>query len=133
MTTHDDVRGRENEREQDEVNRMSEEGQMDADVKNMREIFTILSDQLPKLLESVTKVLYNAQEGEKFGASVAGFYKSLKAAGMSNQEAFELTKEYMSSLSLGGLLKMVAGGAAKENGSIRAEIRKEIRKEMEED
>ena len=112
---------------------MSEEGNMDMDVQNLREIFTILSDQLPKLLESVTKVLYNAQEGEKFGASVAGFYKSLKAAGMSNQEAFELTKEYMSSLSLGGLLKMVAGGTVKNDSGIRAEIRKEIRKEMEED
>ena len=89
---------------------MAQEGNLSKDVEDMRQIFTILSEQLPRLLESVTKVLYNAQEGEKFGASVAGFYKSLKAAGMSNQEAFELTKEYMSSLSLGGLLKMVAGG-----------------------
>jgi hypothetical protein len=89
---------------------MSEERQFGKDVEDLRQIFSILSEQLPKLLESVTKVLYNAQEGEKFGASVAGFYKSLKAAGMSNQEAFELTKEYMSTLSLGGLLKMVMGG-----------------------
>ncbi|OPY34155.1 MAG: hypothetical protein A4E32_00425 [Methanomassiliicoccales archaeon PtaU1.Bin124] len=89
---------------------MAQEGNLSKDVEDMRQIFSILSEQLPRLLESVTKVLYNAQEGEKFGASVAGFYKSLKAAGMSNQEAFELTKEYMSSLSLGGLLKMVAGG-----------------------
>jgi len=87
------------------------------DVQQMREIFEILSEKVPTLLESVTKVLYNAQEGEKFGQSVAAFYKSLKSAGMSNEEAFELTKEYMSTVSLGGLLKsVVKGGNYNEAG-----------------
>lgn len=99
--------------------------------EELRAIFEILSEQVPKLLEAVTKVLYNAQEGEKFGASVAAFYKSLRAAGMSNQEAFELTKEYMSTVSLGGLLKMVMGSQQK-SGMGRA-IGDEIRKEMDQD
>lgn len=102
-----------------------------SDVEEMREVFAILSEQLPKLLEAVTKVLYNAQEGEKFGASVAGFYKSLKAAGMSNTEAFELTKEYMSTISLGGLLKMVMGNA--RDDGIGEAISKKIQREIEKD
>lgn len=102
------------------------------DVNDIREVFQILSEQLPKLLEAVTKVLYNAQEGEKFGQSVAGFYKALKSAGMTNTEAFELTKEYMSTLSLGGLLKMVMGGSRGDD-DIGGAIKDKIRREMEDE
>jgi hypothetical protein len=93
------------------------------DVEDMRKLFEILTEQVPKLLESVTKVLYGAQEGEKFGQSVAAFYKSLRAAGMTNQEAFELTKEYMSTLSLGGMLKMLMGSPGGGEGMIREKMR----------
>ncbi len=99
------------------------------DVEDMRKLFEILTEQVPRLMESITKVLYGAQEGEKFGQSVAAFYKSLKTAGMTNQEAFELTKEYMSTLSLGGLLKMIVGS----QGGKDSMIREKIRHEMEED
>jgi hypothetical protein len=93
-------------------NMTDDKGEMN--IEQMKEMFELISDKIPTLLESVTKVLYNAQEGEKFGQSVASFYKTLKAAGMSSEEAFDLTKEYMSTVSLGGLLKSVVGGASKE-------------------
>lgn len=82
------------------------------DPEQLRQMFVVLSEQVPKLLDSVTKVLYGAQEGTKFGESVAAFYKALRDAGMSNDQAFELTKDYMSNLSLGGMLKNIVGGAA---------------------
>jgi hypothetical protein len=85
------------------------------DAEQLREIFTVLSEHVPKLLDSVTKVLYGAQEGTKFGESVASFYKALKDTGMSNEQAFELTKEYMSNLSIGGMLKNVVSGASKRD------------------
>jgi hypothetical protein len=34
---------------------------------------------------------------------------------MSNEQAFELTKDYMSNLSLGGMLKNIVGGAAQKH------------------
>lgn len=79
------------------------------DVEGMRQLFEMLTEQVPRLLKSVTKVLYGAQKGEKLGQSVASLYKSLRAAGMTNRETFELTKEYMSTRSLGGTLKMLVG------------------------
>jgi hypothetical protein len=84
------------------------------DAEQLGQIFTVLSEHVPKLLDSVTKVLYGAQEGTKFGESVAAFYKALKDAGMSNDQAFELTKEYMSNLSIGGMLKNIVSGANKK-------------------
>ncbi len=82
------------------------------DAEQLKEIFGVLTESVPKLLDSVTKVLYGANEGTKFGESVAAFYKALKNAGMSNEQAFELTKDYMANLSLGGMLKNVVGGAS---------------------
>jgi hypothetical protein len=102
------------------------------DAQELREIFEVLTEHVPRLLEAVTKVLYNAQEGEKFGQSVAGFYRSLKTAGMSGEEAFELTKQYMDTLSLGGLLKNIIGSHTGEDDMGRA-IKRRMAKETEED
>lgn len=84
------------------------------DAKQLSEIFTVLSEHVPKLLDSVTKVLYGSQEGAKFGESVAAFYKVLKDSGMSSDQAFELTKVYMSNLSLGGMLGNIINGASRD-------------------
>jgi hypothetical protein len=82
----------------------------------LKQIFEIMGEQVPRLLENVSRVLYNAAEGEKLGQSVAAFYKSLRAAGMTDQQAFELTKSYMDTVSLGGLLRTVMQGWAKGKG-----------------
>jgi hypothetical protein len=68
-----------------------------------------------KLKEKITKVLYDAQEGEKFGTAVAKFYKALIDAGMTSEQAFTLSKEYMNNASLGGMLKGVVGGAKRDH------------------
>ncbi len=85
------------------------------DPEQLRQMFAVLSDSVPELLEKITKVLYDAQEGAKFGTAVASFYKALKDAGMTNEQAFELTREYMSNASLGGMLKGVVGGARRNS------------------
>lgn len=103
------------------------------DAEEMRKVFEVLSEHIPRLLESVTKVLYTAQEGEKFGNSVAGFYKSLMAAGMSSKEAFELTKSYMDTISIGGMLKTVMTGQGHGDDGVGASIRAKIKREIEED
>jgi hypothetical protein len=87
----------------------------------LKAIFDVIGEQVPKLLENVSKVLYNAAEGAKLGESVAAFYKSLRAAGMTDQQAFELTKSYMDTVSLGGLLRTVMQGWAKGKGDVPGE------------
>lgn len=104
------------------------------DVKELKEVMEVISETVPDLLEKITKVLYDAQEGEKMGQAVAAFYKALVESGMSNEQAFGLTKEYMSSMSLGG---MISGFAKQEihthdthNHGIDDEIKEKIKKEI---
>lgn len=100
------------------------------DPEQLRQMFTVLTDAVPELLEKITKVLYGAQEGEKFGIAVASFYKALKEAGMTNEQAFALTKEYMNNVSLGGMLKNIVGGAS-HNDDISSAIRDKVKRDSE--
>lgn len=81
------------------------------DAKELKEILNTVSTEIPKLLESIGKVFSNPENANQIGKAVAQFYKELVAAGMSPQQAYELTKEYMSSFSLGGLISSGLKGA----------------------
>ncbi|MDD1773737.1 MAG: hypothetical protein LUQ14_03840 [Methanomassiliicoccales archaeon] len=104
------------------------------DVGQLKDLFKVLSESVPELLENVTKVLYGAKSGEEFGKAVAGFYQAMISAGMSKEQAFVLTEEYMSNLSIGGLLKGITSGATegrRDEGDIGKKMSEKIRKEME--
>jgi len=81
---------------------MSEKSEMDA--KELKEILNTVSTEIPKLLESIGKVFSNPENANQIGKAVAQFYKELVAAGMTPQQAYEMTRDYMASFSLGGLI-----------------------------
>ncbi|MBC7108646.1 MAG: hypothetical protein H5T41_07665 [Methanomassiliicoccales archaeon] len=116
---------------------MDERKHEEFDAEKVREIFRVLSESVPQLLEKLTKVLYGAEESREYAKAVATFYKALKDAGMTDQQAFELTREYMSNLSLSSLIGSAAGkrtgrGAGGEENlgkAIKEQIEKELRDE----
>ena len=59
---------------------------------------------LPGLLDSLTDVIYGKESSAKFGTAVSNFYRTLKDSGMTDEQAFKLTEQYMSSLNLGGTI-----------------------------
>ncbi len=74
------------------------------DAKELKEIMETISTEIPKLLESIGKVFSNPDNANMVGKAVAQFYKELVAAGMTPEQAYEMTKNYMDSFSLGGLI-----------------------------
>jgi len=83
------------------------------DAKELKEILGVVSTEIPKLLESISNMIYNKDNAENFGKSVAAFYKQMVDSGMDQKQAFELTQKYMANFSMGGMLSQVIGGAAK--------------------
>jgi hypothetical protein len=77
--------------------------------EEVKEILDTVSEKIPELLESLGDVLYSKDNAAKYADAIASFYKSLLDAGMSQEQAFELTEKYMSSLSpfqaMGGMFK----------------------------
>ncbi len=94
----------------------------------------VVSQKVPALLNELADVLYGTEQSKKYGKAVAQFYKELKDAGMTDKEAFELTRQYMSIFSLGGALGKMMGGAGEGSGlnvDIQAQVRDKVKKEIE--
>jgi hypothetical protein len=75
------------------------------DPEKIKEILNVVSDKVPGLLRELSKILYGPEEAKQYGISVATFYKELIDAGMTDKQAFELTRQYMSTLNIGQMMK----------------------------
>jgi len=80
--------------------------------EQVRELLEAFSEKIPGLLNSLTDAIYGKDASAKFGTAVADFYTTLKKSGMTDEQAFKLTEQYMSSLNLGG---MIAKAVAKRH------------------
>ena len=80
------------------------------DAKEVKEILEVVTTEIPKLLESITNAIYDEKNAESFGKAVAEFFKQMKAAGMDDKQAYELTQKYMTNFSLGGMVGQVFTG-----------------------
>ena len=75
------------------------------DPDKVKEILNVVSEKIPGLLKELSGVLYSPEQAKQFGLAGATFYKELKAAGMTDEQAFELTNQYMSSMNIGSAMK----------------------------
>ena len=75
------------------------------DAAKIKDILDIVSDKIPGLLKELSGLLYGPDSAKNYAQAAATFYKELRAAGMDNQQAFELTQQYMSTLNLGKVMK----------------------------
>jgi hypothetical protein len=100
----------------------------ESDAKEVREILDVVGEKIPKLLNDLTDVLYGKEQSQKYGTAVAGFYKSLKDAGMTDAQAFQLTQQYMGTLNIGNAIASAIGNEGKHGGHDDDEAGDEIRK-----
>ena len=83
------------------------------DAKEVKEILEVVSTEIPKLLESISNVIYKAENAEVMGKSIAAFYKQMKEAGMDDKQAYEMTQKFMANFSMGSMISDMLGGAIK--------------------
>ena len=88
----------------------------------VKEILTVVSEKVPALLNSLADVLYGKEQSVKLGQAVAGFYKSLKDSGMTDEQAYALTKQYMSAMNLGGMIGQAMAGRGGAGKGINVQI-----------
>ena len=108
------------------------------DAEEFKEIMGVVSTEIPKLLEAISTSMYKPENAENFGKSIATFYGQLKAAGMDDKQAYELTQKYMTNFSLGGMIGQVFQGHGNGpepdfNGEIGKKIKEKIKKAIDEE
>ncbi len=72
-------------------------GYVSDDIEELRGVLKAISDFLKDIEEPISKLLSSmmkALDGAKLGEEVAAFYKSLKEAGMPEDAAMQLTRDY---------------------------------------
>lgn len=77
--------------------------------EDVKEILEVVSEKIPGVLNSLTDVLYGKASAEKYGQAISNFYKTLKDSGMTDEQAFKLTEQYMSSLNFASILGKAIG------------------------
>jgi hypothetical protein len=85
------------------------------DPEQIKGILNVVSEKVPSLLKELAQVLYGPQESKQFAVAVATFYLELKNAGMTDEQAFELTRQYMSTLNIGHMMKGFGSSAHKSH------------------
>ena len=119
------------------MKKMSDEKEGKHDAEEVKEILNVVAEKVPELLNQLADVLYGAQQSAKYAKAVSQFYKELKDAGMTDAQAFELTRQYMSIFNIGGALgKMMTGGGLSGwdddiGKEIKLKIKERIKKDME--
>jgi hypothetical protein len=74
------------------------------DAEKIKEILDVVSEKIPGLLKQLSELLYGPKSAKQFAEAAAIFYKELKNAGMTDAQAFDLTRQYMSTLNLGNIM-----------------------------
>jgi hypothetical protein len=75
------------------------------DPEKIKEILDVVSKKIPGLLKELSNILYGPTSAKQYAAAAATFYKELKAAGMTDEQAFELTSQYLSTLNIGKMMR----------------------------
>ena len=78
------------------------EGMTDPD--KIKEILDVVSEKIPGLLKELSSLLYSPTSAKQYAEAAAIFYKELKTAGMTEDQAYELTSQYLSTLNLGNMM-----------------------------
>ena len=74
------------------------------DPEKIKEILDVVSEKIPGLLKELSSLLYSPDSAKKYAEAAAIFYKELKNAGMTDEQAYELTSQYLSTLNLGKMM-----------------------------
>ena len=77
------------------------------DPEKIKEILDVVGKKIPGLLKELSSLLYSPESAKQYAEAAAIFYKELKKAGMNDEQAYELTSQYLSTLNLGKMMKNV--------------------------
>ena len=70
----------------------------DIPVKEIGELLDEVTTKVPKLISSLISTLYSAEAGKSMGQAVGNLYKELIEAGIPNEDALQMAKDYIQTL-----------------------------------
>jgi len=110
------------------------------DAEEVKEILSVVSEKVPALIKGLMSSVFSADSARDMGKAAATYYSELKAGGIPDDVAVQMTKEYIGTFSkISDFIKTASrgqGSGDEDMGSIGREInvavRKKLRKELKE-
>ena len=106
------------------------------DAEEVREILSVVSEKVPTLIKGLMSSVFSADSAKEMGKAAATYYSELKAGGIPDNVAVEMTKEYIGTFSkISDFIKTASGGRDEDDNigqEIQVAVRKKIREKMRE-
>ncbi len=108
------------------------------DIKELKGVMETLNETVPSLISGIVEAVYSAEDSEQLAKNTAKFYKELVDAGMDEDKAYQLTRDFMKGRDVTNLVKDVIGNTGAFSGhgdfdeDMGEEIKKKIKKKMKE-
>ncbi len=127
-------------RESSEV-RAGKKTKASEDAEEVREILSVVSEKVPALIKGLMSSVFSADSARDMGKAAATYYSELKAGGIPDDVAVQMTKEYIGTFSkISDFIKTASrgtGGRDDEGMSsigreINFAVKKKLRKELKE-
>ncbi len=112
------------------------------DIEELKEVMETLNETVPDLISGIVKAIYNTEDSKNLAKSTANFYKELVDAGMDEDKAYKLTRDFMESRDVTSVVKNIlsekggigSGGFDEETGEkIKEKIEKKMNEKMDEE
>jgi hypothetical protein len=106
------------------------------DAEEVREILSVVSEKVPALIKGLMTSVFSADSAKEMGKAAATYYSELKAGGIPDDVAVQMTKEYIGTFSKISDFIKTASGRRDDNEDIgrdiQAAVKKRIREQLKE-
>lgn len=101
-----------------------------ADAEEVREILSVVSEKVPALIKGLMSSVFSADSAKEMGKAAATYYSELKAGGIPDDVAVQMTKEYIGTFSKISDFIKTAGGRHEDDENIGRDIQVAVRKRI---
>ncbi len=106
------------------------------DAEEVREILSVVSEKVPALIKGLMSSVFSADSAKEMGKAAATYYSELKAGGIPDDVAVQMTKEYIGTFSkISDFIKTASRGRDEDEDigqDIQVAVRKKIREKLKE-
>jgi len=102
------------------------------DAEEIKEIFGVLNESIPKLISGLLGSVYSPESAGKLATAIGIFYAKLIEQGIPKELALEMTRGYVSALDFGKLMA-IAGNESREQHETSRHGRRAKQEDEEED
>ncbi len=68
------------------------------EAQEVEAMLDVVTKKIPEIFTTLRDVIYSKEAARGLGQSAASFFKELKEGGMNEEQAFELTRDYLAAL-----------------------------------